>query len=100
MIINLPQSAFRLVRDLIPDGVGLRRALPFLTSVKRGKQFTHIVNESIFPVATRYHQIRQGQALCGRHDKTFKNTNKEATCSGCVGIARGIAAATVLTFEE
>lgn len=98
--MKLAPEAWRLLKDIIPDGLGLRRLLPFLTSVKRGKQFTHIVNESQFPVYTQHHIIRTGQSLCGRHDTTWKKTNIEATCPGCVGIGRGIAAAAVLTFGE
>lgn len=34
--VTLSPEAWRLLKDVIPDGLGLRRLLPFLTSVKRG----------------------------------------------------------------
>jgi hypothetical protein len=97
MFVNITDNTFRLLRDTIPDGLGLRRSLRFLTSVKRGRQFTHIVNEGIFPVRTKAHTIITGQSLCGRKAPlTLKKTNIEATCPGCVGIARCLAVLHIL----
>lgn len=50
-------------------------------------------------MTTKYHMIVTGQTLCGRKDPNYKGTTKEATCPGCVGIGRGIAADAVLRFK-
>lgn len=88
--IRVTDSIFEKLRALVPDGKALRQALQFSTVVKRGTTETHIVNDSLYAVKTACHVITPGHALCGRRDTEYKNTNKEATCGGCIGIARCI----------
>lgn len=90
MLINITRDKFRILCSLVPDGKGLRQALMFSTVVKKGNTERHIVNDSVYAIKTRYHIIKPGGALCGRKATNYSNTNKEATCGGCVGIARHV----------
>lgn len=88
VIFELTDEKFRQLRALVPDGKALRQSLQFATAVRRGTTQRHILNDSVFTVQTAVHRIAPGHSLCGRKDNVYKNTNKEASCPGCVGIAR------------
>jgi hypothetical protein len=88
MFFILTDEKFRKLRALVPDGKALRQALQFATVVRRGTMHTHILNDSLYDVTTERHTIAPNESLCGRGRSIFTNTNKEATCPGCVGIAR------------
>jgi hypothetical protein len=86
-----------ILRDLLAHALPTERLqayLPFQTSIRRGTDHIHIVNESVFSVETRYHFIHTNETLCGRRKRSMADVPRgtAATCPGCTAIAKGVVA--------
>ena len=68
----------------------VHKYLPFPTRPMSGINHNHIVNDGVYPVQTERRTVRDGETLCGKHDKLWAGLRPE-DCPGCLAIARGLA---------
>jgi hypothetical protein len=85
----------RLFYDLLKYTLPANRLqayLPLQTRLRRGDNYVHIVNASVFTLETQHHVIYEGSSLCARQKRFLKDAQQGdvPTCPGCIAHAKGV----------
>jgi hypothetical protein len=81
----------REIKDAIEDD-DVQAFLKFHTTLGRGENFIHIVNDSFYKIETERHTIGRGDTLCAKRNYTCSvGPSNTVTCPGCLAIGKGLA---------
>jgi len=88
------------LKQSIPD-TDVTKYLPFNTSIVEGEHHFHIRNESVYPIDTKYHTIKNGDTLCAHAhgDRLPELRYTFPTCPGCIAKAKNIIATHLLDLD-